>query len=87
MSKFFVGQKVRLARPHYPENEGMRGVIAELYPESQLAITGTVNCAVDWENGTRDSRSYELGGLATHTDQLEPILDQHTPANLSSRNR
>ena len=68
MSRFYVGQWVRVARATRPEWQGHEGRIEELFP----AIRGTgwvVNC--------------RLSGLppflGVHTDQLEPILDQHDP--------
>ena len=79
MARFYVGQRVRLARPYNPRNAGLTGRIAEMYPEEVPAFDGIVNCAVDWDDGRRDTRYDEDGGYGTHTDQLEPILDTHQP--------
>lgn len=79
MSKFYVGQRVRLARPFCQKNHGLTGVIRELSDEPFVSKHGTVwsravNCFCDWDNCLRDG-PYELGfnGTACHTDQLEPL--------------
>ena len=84
MSQFFVGQRVILARPRHQKNINRTGRIVEIYPSEQPSRLGSVNCAVDWDHGLSDSRSYEIGGTATHTSQLEPILPSgHQPAELT----
>ena len=77
MSKFFVGQRVRMARAVKVSRNGKEGRIAEFYPQELPANGGVVNCAVDWDDGDSDLRYCGIEGntnLATHTDQLEPIL-------------
>lgn len=79
MATFFVGQRVRMARPFYPENLGRQGRIRELGIGVQCQDGGYANCAVDWDDGQRDAITvyHESGGRWrrwTHTSQLEPIL-------------
>lgn len=77
MSRFFVGQRVLLARPARKRNKGKTGRIRELWPEEVEGFPGPVNCSVDWDDGVRDASYDEDGSWATHTDQLEPVLDGH----------
>jgi hypothetical protein len=76
MATFRVGMRIRMARPCNPANLGKTGTIAEIYPIPKPAVGGPINCAVDWDDGSRGARFHEPVGEATHTDQLEPILDQ-----------
>lgn len=70
MSKFFVGQRVRLARPDQPKNYGVTGFIFYLgeIKFGQL-FNGErcedANCAVRWDHGDWSVQ---------YTHQLEPIL-------------
>lgn len=76
MAKFFVGQRVRMARPVNPVNEGITGRIREIWTRPAMSRDGYVNCSVNWDNGGRDTSERAQCGTATNTDQLEPILDQ-----------
>lgn len=68
MAAFRVGQRVRVVRPTNPRNYGVEGRITEMFSERAL-WNGWANCKLDV------CREYE----SAHTDQLEPILDQHDP--------
>lgn len=71
MSRFFVGQRVRLVRPFYPENMGATGVINAMFQETRVR-GGLVNCNVAFDVPVR--------GTDTHTSDLEPILPEgHKP--------
>jgi hypothetical protein len=75
MSKFYVGQRVRLARPVRPENKNKTGTIRE-FITPKLNIDGYMsNCNVDWDDGLRDGFDRGPRGrlLVTSTDQLEPL--------------
>lgn len=83
MSKWFVGQRVRLARPVKPEALGWEGFIAEIfdkeYPPGTPCIEGVsstaCDCSVLWDTMTDGIPSIQ------HTNQLEPILpDGQKPA-------
>ena len=65
MSAFYVGQRVRLARPLHPENSDKEGVITELGLRI-FAWNGFANCCVRWDS--------PVTGNYSHTNQLEPIL-------------
>lgn len=75
MAKFFVGQRVKLVRPRYPENMGKTGRIARLGLRVMIHDGSFSNCFVDWDDGDRDGISTGRLGriLSTHTDQLEPV--------------
>lgn len=88
MTVFFVGQRVRLARPNYAENMGLTGRIHFIgavadacpIPGTDLVAIGTGDCVVDWDVAPSNS------GPRTHCDlnQLEPILPSgHAPAELT----
>jgi hypothetical protein len=81
MAKFFVGQRVRLARPVHPENLGLTGRIREFIEPLPSINGGKVDCCVDWDNGDRDGFTRGKNGLIVRTDsgRLEPILDRHEP--------
>jgi hypothetical protein len=69
MARFFVGQRVRLARPVHPENAGMTGRLVALFPNrNPFSWMGGLehNCEVMWDR--KPSRGY-----ACDTAQLEPI--------------
>lgn len=85
MARFFVGQRVKLARPYQPRNLGKCGRIFELWPYAvESSSEGEwVNCSVHWDSGESDGGFDAPDGDATHTDQLEPILDEHQPAELT----
>jgi hypothetical protein len=78
MSKWFVGQRVKLARPIKPSWLGAEGHIYTLldkeYPpgtavaENGLSNTIPVNCIVVWDC---DGETH-----MQHTDQLEPIVPE-----------
>ncbi|HZF98279.1 MAG TPA: hypothetical protein VEY92_08565 [Pseudoxanthomonas sp.] len=75
MSRFFVGQRVRMARPVHEFNLGATGRIKEFFDEVAMS-GGRANCFVLWDR--------PVIGWLSHTDQLEPILpDGHRPAELS----
>lgn len=80
MAKFYVGQRVRLARPVYIENIGKTGVVVELWSRNRPAVDGGVlNCSVDWDAGEKSLREAQWpgSGAATHTDRLEPLVPPH----------
>lgn len=67
MSKFFVGQMVRLVKAYHPENQGLEGRIVAMFDERESCIPGwPINCVVD----------AGASGDADHTDRLEPILPE-----------
>lgn len=77
MAKFFVGQRVRMARPVNRENFGAEGRIRAFLPREFMVIGGLVNCIVDWNRPTT--------GQASHTEQLEPILPEgHQPSEFET---
>ena len=76
MSQWFVGQRVKLARPVKPEALGWEGNISHLFdqewPAGTIVRDGTAisiacNCAVKWD-------AIKDGPSAQHTSQLEPLL-------------
>jgi hypothetical protein len=75
MSKFAIGQRVRLVRPiKVFSRAGMTGRIRELYPEAPSRSGPSINCNVDWDDGSRDGLLLDgFNGFGCHTDQLEPI--------------
>lgn len=86
MTSFYVGQRVRLARPVYPENRGLTGRIRQFTDPRQLSDGSVGNCCVDWDNGDRDGITILRTGRRafTNTNQLEPITPQgHRPAELT----
>jgi hypothetical protein len=73
MSKFFVGQRVRLARPVIPSNLGITGRIVIFHYwksgtecKDGTLLKGDADCEVKWDGDIQ---------TAAHTDQLEPLLD------------
>ena len=70
MATFYVGQRVRLARPNYAENAGLEGAITSFdsFPVGTNFADGiseyASNCTVLFDNGHEH---------ACDTDQLEPI--------------
>lgn len=66
MSKFFVGQRVRLVKTYHPENQGLEGRIVAMFDERDSSVPGwPINCVVDARSSGAD-----------HTDRLEPILPE-----------
>lgn len=63
-----VGDRVRLARPNYPENLGHEGTIRCFVPEGRGYLGRKFNCRIDW-----DAKSLNGCTDHSHTDQLEPI--------------
>lgn len=73
MSRFFVGQRVLLARPYYPQNAGKTGRIRG-FCEVQMTFGGIGDCLVDWDDGDRDGCTGRDGFRHwTASHQLEPI--------------
>lgn len=77
MSKFFVGQRVRLVWPRDPKNFGATGRISYLgriecgsYFKGELCDEG--DCAVDWDDSDWSPE---------YLRKLEPILAQHKPCD------
>lgn len=82
MSRFFVGQRVRLARPFYPRNFGIVGRVLEFsnFPAGTRFLDGRIftdcDCRVVWDGDDLP--------CAQHTSQLEPILPEgHKPSEYS----
>ena len=88
MSRFFVGQRVRLARPENPANLGATGRITQLghWPVGSVGLSGrkclaNFDCYIDWDCpvvatlfGTKEDKAH----ASQH--QLEPILPEgHKP--------
>lgn len=80
MAKFFLGQRVRLARPDQEENRGVTGRISALgyfadftFLRGQFCEEG--DCVVDWDKG---------GWSPQFTHQLEPILPSGHTASTES---
>lgn len=65
MTKFFVGQRVRLVRPVLPKNQGREDTICNLFEEKMIGGL-PANCKL--------SNSPPL--FYTHTSRLEPILPE-----------
>lgn len=80
MAKFYVGQRVRLARAMQPQNMGLTGTIREFIGETVIGAAigrfGKANCCCDWDDGTRDGITTNDIGVSywTHTDQLELLI-------------
>ena len=66
---FKIGDRVRLARPNYPENLNHEGTIRCFVPEGRGYLGRKFNCRIDW-----DAKSLNGCTDHSHTDQLEPIL-------------
>jgi hypothetical protein len=64
LSKFYVGQRVRIVRPEHKENMGAEGVISYL-SAPWPTINGFANCRAQWDR--------PVNGNCAHTDQLEPL--------------
>jgi len=81
MSKFYVGQRVRLARAVFPVNQGKTGRVREFFKEEK-SHRGVVNCYCDWDDGSRGGIDRNPDGRlsATHTDQLEPLIQPDNEA-------
>jgi|SRR6478609_151594 len=76
MAKFYVGQRVKLARPFYQKNLNITGVIRSLHEPFTLTRGGKCDCFVNWDNGSKDGPGFAEAGepwTGTHTSQLEPI--------------
>ncbi len=73
MSRFFVGQRVKLARPFNPVNVGRAGHISHLsfLPKGTNTGEGVTehdsDCGVVWDN-------FGPSIYLQHTSQLEPII-------------
>jgi hypothetical protein len=77
MSRFYVGQRVRLARPTHERNRGNTGTIQKFgeWPcgtRTRLGglTTADTDCLVLWDY----KASTGISNLQ-HTDQLEPLTD------------
>lgn len=80
MTKFFVGQRVRVARPRHPANKGITGRIAiikpyiagERLPNGNRYVGSPGDCWIDLDRPRND------GGMAGVSAfyQLEPILPE-----------
>jgi len=68
MTTFYVGQRVRLARPQHPRHMGMTGTVSAIFPERQ-GFSYIVNCEI-----IPDGPLVSGAVPETHTDRLEPIL-------------
>lgn len=78
MSRFFVGQRVRLVKS-FSGNDGLEGRIRTL--SVVPADAGWFDCYVDWADGSRDGPS----GYATSFWQIEPILPEgHQPSEFTT---
>ena len=67
MSRFFVGQRVRVVKAFFPENVGRETGITEIFDECESQEPGwPVNCCLAGKSR----------GNANHTDRLEPILPE-----------
>jgi len=73
MSRFFVGQRVRLARPFFPAHEGITGTIVEFFPHVDDALGNQLNCRCEWDQTERLLPACRGGKV--HTDRLEPLTD------------
>lgn len=71
MAKFFLGQRVRLVKARYPENQGLEGRIVALFPGEY-----PIDCQLDFGRPVR--------GHGTHTSKLEPILPSGHTASTES---
>lgn len=72
-----IGDRVRLARPNYPENLNHEGTIRCFVPEGRGYLGRKFNCRIDW-----DAKSLNGCTDHSHTDQLEPILPKSLPAEI-----
>lgn len=77
-----VGQRVRYARPAFEVNTNNTGVISELVPEEAPYAhwpDWTINCLVRWDSPVYQEKpdgSKRTSNISyTHTDRLEPIVD------------
>lgn len=78
MAKFFVGQRVRLVRPFFPENAGCTGTIMEFSDSDSIHLYRrfrgvSINCLVRFDG--------EYKSYGQHTDQLEPLAPPHIPGS------
>lgn len=71
MSRFYVGQRVRLVRPVQPENLGLEGHISALFPDKSPGLVDGLgwNCDVVWDDRP-------IRGHMCDTAQLEPIFPE-----------
>lgn len=77
MSRFFVGQRVRLVRPvKRIEKTGATGRIRGFNPSAVVPGVGAISVVlVDWDDGERDGpRRLGFSGWATDPNSIEPIL-------------
>lgn len=74
MSRFYVGQRVALARPEDPKNKGLTGTIARFaeFPVGTMMRDGLAhmhcNCVVNYDG---------RGMHGEHTRRLEPLTDSY----------
>jgi len=77
MASFREGQRVRNARPFYPENKGITGTVLHVGPFNEgehlhlRTFPIDCDCVVQWDNGGGEHCQFFW--------QLEPIVDQHQP--------
>lgn len=78
MARFFVGQRVKLARPDHPKNYGKEGFINSIFPPIFADDGSVCNCCIAWDDGDWDGVPAANGDWhASHTSQLEPITDSN----------
>jgi hypothetical protein len=65
--KFYVGQRVRMARPYHSANLNNTGFILQLFNDVDTVEGWVANCLCEWDR--------PVVGDICHTDQLEPITD------------
>jgi len=78
MSRFFVGQRVRVVRADYPENEGIEVVITGINQVGMSAIDGQTFVGY----GVNITNRFGNSAIARE-DQLEPITDRNTKVEWS----
>lgn len=80
MSRFFVGQRVKLVRPLQPKHLGFTGVVIALFAEQRtIEPTYPINCDIKWDYKIADDTHTQ-----THTSRLEPIIpDGHRAGDFS----
>lgn len=80
MSKFFVGQRVRIVRATHPQNNGLTGVISHIGPWEYLDILPSgralgsdhADCYLKLDRPRHDGNT----GGANSFWQIEPILPE-----------
>lgn len=73
MSRFFVGQRVKLARPWFAVHEGMTGTIVAMFPLRHDREGRPQDCLCNWDQKERLLPECREG--CSHTGQLEPLTD------------